>query len=303
MNHNIFSAALAAARFTRPGRGHTAPDGLGLTPGDQAELQQLQHASRAAFEPFYFPAHGAYFEATRGYRPDLLVLGTVDDLVSMPLRQLIGEITHAKGQMRFARRPGTTRDGEALAIWAWHLAALKAEFEDRYDDRSKLSALDQARISAAHRGVTTTTNEWPVNLPIEAWDIDAAQYPAFGGPQLDGTGSDSTLADELTEEEQRADDSVLEQQYTALADKQAEALEKALFALYDEVNRPDIVWTEDGAEYGDTYDDGADPKLTAAVEKAEKRLNEHLAAHRAELAGLDHWKSYYTAMDQMKETR
>lgn len=87
----------------------------------------------------------------------------------------------------------------------------------------------------------------------------------------------------------------------AAAERKAEALEEVLFRLYDAANRPDIVWTEDGPEYGDTYDEAEDPQLAAEIAEAEKRLNLHLTAHRAELAGHDRWKGYYPDLDARGE--
>lgn len=89
--------------------------------------------------------------------------------------------------------------------------------------------------------------------------------------------------------------------------KVAEALERQLFALYDEENRPDIVWTEDGPQYGDTYDDGDDPALQQQIRRVEKALDDHIAAHRDELATHPDWadkaaaENYYSGTESEDE--
>lgn len=79
----------------------------------------------------------------------------------------------------------------------------------------------------------------------------------------------------------------------------ADRLERELFSLYTVANRPDIIWTEDGPEYGDTYDDADDPELAASIRDLEVKLDAHIAAHREELAADHRWsdrassKNYY----------
>ena len=87
------------------------------------------------------------------------------------------------------------------------------------------------------------------------------------------------------------------------ADKKAAALQQALFRLYDQDNQPDIVYTEDGPQYGTTFHDAEDPRLAAEIAAAEKRLDDHLITHRAQLGDLERWKPDYAAIDDRADSR
>ncbi|MBF6278071.1 hypothetical protein [Nocardia nova] len=82
------------------------------------------------------------------------------------------------------------------------------------------------------------------------------------------------------------------------AELEAKRLQARLFELYDMDNSPDIVWTEDGPEYGDTFDDAEDPALQESIKKAEAALDDHLNQHRAELADIARWKPYYELAEE-----
>ncbi|NUS42343.1 MAG: hypothetical protein HOQ24_01405 [Mycobacteriaceae bacterium] len=73
----------------------------------------------------------------------------------------------------------------------------------------------------------------------------------------------------------------------------ARKLQSELFRLYDVENRPDIEWTEDGPQWGDTYEAGGDPQLQAAIAAAENKLDTFLKQHRNELGTDPHWQNYY----------
>ncbi|MFI2589830.1 hypothetical protein ACH498_25005 [Rhodococcus erythropolis] len=82
------------------------------------------------------------------------------------------------------------------------------------------------------------------------------------------------------------------------AELEAKRLQARLFELYDMDNSPDIVWTEDGPEFGETFDAAEDPALQESIKKAEAALADHLNQHRAELADIARWKPYYELLTE-----
>ncbi|MGW1743753.1 hypothetical protein ACWCPQ_33715 [Nocardia sp. NPDC001965] len=136
-----------------------------LTSAEQAELHRLKQYKTGTVDlPDYFPARAMYLESAAGYNIDLLD-GEVFMLASLPVRQLIAEITHAKANLRRARRPlwraDHTADSSAVEMWIEHLDALRAEFNFRFQHIETLSELDNARMETAAAGVRSHIDEWP----------------------------------------------------------------------------------------------------------------------------------------------
>ncbi|WP_280460887.1 hypothetical protein [Nocardia carnea] len=147
-------------RSARPAIASAEP----MTSAEHAELDRLRRYETGTVDlPDYFPSRAAYLEAVAGYNIDLLD-GEVFMLASMSVRQLIAEITHAKANLRRARKLRSadyTVDSSAVEMWLEHLGALRAEFNFRLEHLRTLPELDQARMDAAAAGVRTITDEWP----------------------------------------------------------------------------------------------------------------------------------------------
>ncbi|NNH72994.1 hypothetical protein HLB23_24560 [Nocardia uniformis] len=80
------------------------------------------------------------------------------------------------------------------------------------------------------------------------------------------------------------------------------ALKNSLFRLYDHANQPDIVWTEDGPAWGDTYHDADSLELAADIIAAEDKLTAALREHRDELGADPRWQPFYAELDESEAT-
>lgn len=151
-----------------------------LTAAESAELNRLQRYETGRIDlPEYFPARAAYLAAAAGFNVDLLT-GDPGLLVSLSVPQLISEITHAKTQIRRARKvcDPVHVPSPGVQMWDEHLGALKAEFRFRDEHRETFNTLDRARLEAAHIGVMTIADEMASWAPNEGLPVNPIGEPA-----------------------------------------------------------------------------------------------------------------------------